>query len=153
MPLVIRREQFAALQLASDVRWYESQLMDTYPTFAAASAAERSEWINGGIRRASAAGLSRPDIFQFLCFEQTFAPNCLEQPSFEWARRLLDQPGKSSADRMKSLRQETIRRLLELEAQQEAEKAAAAAEVDEEEDEEVEEPEAQAVNEGLAEPS
>jgi hypothetical protein len=143
MPLVIRREQIAALQLASDVSWYESQLVDTYPAFAAASASQRSEWISGGIRRASAAGLSRPEIFQFLCFEQTFAPNCLEQPSFEWARRLLDQPEKSSADRMKSLRHETIRRLLEIEARQEAEDALAAAGLDDEVDDDVEEPQAE----------
>src|SRR5437764_4382113 len=125
MPLVIRRNQLAALQLASDVRWYENQLAATYPAFAAASAAQRNEWVAGGIRRATAVGLVRPEIFQFLCFEQAIAPNCLDQPAFDWARRLLEQPGKTPAERMKSLRQETIRRLLELEAQQEAEKAAA----------------------------
>jgi hypothetical protein len=152
MPLVIRRNQLAEMQLASDVRWYESQLANTYPAFAAASAAQRNEWVTGGIRRATAAGLLRPEIFQFLCFEQTFAPNCLEQPSFDWARRLLEQSG-TSAERMKSLRQETIRRLLELEARQEAEKAAAAAEAElEKEDEEVEESDAGAVNDDIAKP-
>jgi hypothetical protein len=33
--LVIRGEQFAALQLDYDLRWYEGQIADLYPFFAA----------------------------------------------------------------------------------------------------------------------
>ena len=116
MPLVIRKEQFAALQLDSDVRWYEGQLADLYPPFAAAPFAQRREWIHRGIQRARAYGLHRPDFFPFLCFEQTFSPGCLENPAFEWARHLLTEPDKTSADRVKHLRHESIRRLLEVEA-------------------------------------
>ena len=118
MRLVIRKEQLAAFQLDSDVRWYEGQLADLYPPFAAAPSAERSQWIHEGIRRAAAVGLGRPEVFQFLCFEQTFSPGCLEDPAFEWARHILAEPGESSADRMKHLRHETIRRLLDLEARE-----------------------------------
>jgi hypothetical protein len=128
MPLVIRKEQFAALQLRSDVRWYEGQLAELYPPFAAAPHAQRLEWINGGLQRASAAGLGRPDFFQFLCFEQTFSPGCIEESPFEWARSILTEPGKSSADRIKRLRQETIRHLLEIEAREEQHDADAAKE-------------------------
>jgi len=118
--LVIRKEQMAALQLDTDIRWYEGQLAELYPAFAAASFERRREWIRGGIRRAAAAGLQRPEFFQFLCFEQTFSPDCLDQASFDWARRILSEPGKPSADRARLLRRESIRRLLELEQEEEA---------------------------------
>jgi len=134
MPLVIRRAQFTALQLATDRRWYESQLAELYPTFAQATSSQRREWVDGGIRRAREVGLGRAEILQFLCFEQTFSPDCLSEPSFEWARRLLDDRDKVPAVRMKQLRQETIRRLLDVEARQESE-AALAAEVEEAEGE------------------
>ena len=126
--LVIRREQFAALQLDYDVRWYEGQLADLYPSFAAAPSGQRRQWIRQGIQRALAAGLSRPDFYQFLCFEHTFFPGCLQDPAFEWARRILAEPGKASAERIKKLRHETIRRLLDAEAreQQEAQQQLAA---------------------------
>jgi hypothetical protein len=65
--------------------------------------------------------LSRSDFFQFLCFEQTFSPGCLDDPSFAWARLILAEPGKSSAERIKQLRHETIRRLLEAETREERE--------------------------------
>ena len=123
--LVIRKEQMAALQLDTDIRWYEGQLADLYPAFAAASFEQRREWIKSGIRRAAAAGLQRPEFFQFLCFEQTFSPDCLEQPSFDWARRILSEPGKPSADRARLLRRESIRHLLEMEQEEEARAAEA----------------------------
>jgi hypothetical protein len=119
--LVIRGEQFAALQLDYDVRWYEGQLADLYPFFAAAASGQRREWIRMGIQRALAVGLSRSDFFQFLCFEQTFSPGCLDDRSFAWARLILAEPGKSSGERIKQLRHETIRRLLEAEAREEQE--------------------------------
>jgi hypothetical protein len=127
MPLVIRKEQMAALQLDTDIRWYEGQLADLYPSFAAASFEQRRGWIQGGIRRAAAAGLQRPEFFHFLCFEQTFSPDCLENASFDWARRILAEPGKPSADRAKRLRHESIRHLLEMEAQEQQEEEARAA--------------------------
>lgn len=117
--LVIRGEQFAALQLDYDIRWYEVQLADLYPFFAAAASGQRREWIRMGIQRALAVGLSRSGFFQFLCFEQTFSPGCLDDPSFAWARLILAEPGKSSAERIKQLRHETIRRLLEAAAREE----------------------------------
>lgn len=117
--LVIREEQFAALRIDHDMRWYEGQLADLYPSFAAAASGQRREWIRKGIQCALAVGLSRSDFFQFLCFEQTFSPGCLDDPSFSWARRILAEPGKSSAERIKQLRHETIRRLLEAEAREE----------------------------------
>jgi hypothetical protein len=119
--LVIRGEQFAALQLDYDIRWYEGQLADLYPFFAAAASGQRREWVRMGIQRALAVGLSRSDFFQFLCFEQTFSPGCLDDPSFAWARLILAEPGKSSAERIKQLRHETIRRLLEAETREEQE--------------------------------
>jgi len=128
---VIRKEQMTALQLDSDVRWYECQIADLYPSFAAASFAQRRQWINGGIQRALAAGLTRLEFLQFLCFEQTFSPGCLEKPSFEWACRILAEPGKTSAERIKRLRQESIRHLLDIEArEQQAGEASAAEEVE-----------------------
>ena len=33
--LVIRKGQMAALQLDTDIRWYEGQLAELYPAFAA----------------------------------------------------------------------------------------------------------------------
>ena len=114
-PLVIRKEQLAALQQDCDTRWYDSRLAELYPSFAEAAAAERRERIRQGIRRAIRCGLQRPDFLQFLCFEQTFSPGCLDEPDFEWARDILTGPGETSADRVKRLRHETIRRLLEIE--------------------------------------
>jgi hypothetical protein len=138
--LVIRGEQFAALQLDYDIRWYEGQLADLYPLFAAAAAGQRRQWVRKGIQRALAVGLSRSDFFQFLCFEQTFSPGCLDDPSFSWARLILAEPGKSSAERIKQLRHETIRRLLDAEAREEQEarqRLAAQAEAAQEEEAEL----------------
>jgi hypothetical protein len=115
MSLVIRQEQMAALQFDLDVRWYESQLMPLYPGFAEASAKDRRQWIRGALKRAASFQINRADSFQFLCFEQTFSEGCWEQADFEWARRILTDPAKSSADRVKRLRQEAIRHLLVLE--------------------------------------
>jgi hypothetical protein len=117
--LVIRREQLAMLQLDYDIRWYEGQLVGLYPSFAEATSRQRLEWIRKGIQRALGFGLSRPDFFQFLCFEQTFSPGCLDDPSFDWARLILAESNKSSEERIKELRHETIRRLLEAEAREE----------------------------------
>jgi hypothetical protein len=119
MVLVIRQAQMAALQRDSDVRWYEAQLCGLYPQFAEAPAQQRFRWVREGIERASAARLGRDDFFQFLCFEQTFHPGCLQEPGFEWARQLLSQTGKEPGECMKQLRQESVRRLLQIEAEQE----------------------------------
>jgi hypothetical protein len=108
----------AALQVGSDIRWYDRALADLYPPFAAAPFAQRRQWIQEGILRASGFDLNRSEILQFLCFEQTFTPGCLDTPSFAWARRILAEPGKPSADRVKLLRQQSIRRLLETEARE-----------------------------------
>lgn len=129
MPLVIRKEQMAALQLDFDIRWYVRQLAELYPDFAAAPAAQRHQWVREGIRRANAWELNRSEFFQFLCFEQTCSPGCVDLPSFDWARQILSDKSQGSADRMKRLRQRTIRRLLEVEAAQEL--AAEASAVDE----------------------
>jgi len=117
--LVIRREQLATLQLDYDIRWYEGQLAGLYPSFAEASSGQRLEWIRKGIQRALGFRLSRPDFLQFLCFEQTFFPGCLDDPSFDWARLILAEGSKGSEERIKQLRHETIRRLLEAEAREE----------------------------------
>ncbi len=122
--LVIRDQQMAVLGFDADAAWCEEKLANLYPAFAGASAAERRKQTRGGLRRALKLNIERAEYLQFLCFEQTFPPGCLEEPSFEWARRILAEP-KSSNERMKRLRRETIRRLLELEARQEAEKALA----------------------------
>ncbi len=118
MVLVIRKKQFEAFQLDSDVRWYESQLAELYPTFARASNAHRLQCVKGGIKRGLAFGLDRPDFLQYLCFEQTFSQDWMENPTLEWARRVLAEPGRSSAERIKSLRQQSIRYLLEIEARE-----------------------------------
>jgi hypothetical protein len=123
MLLLIRQEQIAALQLDTDMRWYDRQLADLYPGFAAAPAAQRLQWIRGGIDRAHAARLGRSEVFQFLCFEQTFHPGCLDEAGFEWARALLAPADSPAAERMKQLRHACIRRLLQLEAQQLAQAA------------------------------
>ncbi len=122
--LVIRAQQMAVLSFEADAEWCDQQLANIYPAFAAAPVADRRKWTSEGLERALKLNIERAEYLQFLCFEQTYSPGCLEQPSFEWARRILAEP-KSSAERMKRLRRETIRRLLELEARQEAEKALA----------------------------
>lgn len=127
MLLLIRREQIAALQVDTDKRWYDRQLADLYPRLAAAPAARRLQWIADGMARASAAGLGRSEVFQFLCFEQTFHPGCLDDAGFEWARALLAQADSPAAERMKRLRHECIRRLLQQEAQQQTQATASIA--------------------------
>jgi hypothetical protein len=119
MLMTIRQAQFDMLQRESDIRWYDQQLEALYPQFAAAPAALRREWIDAGLRRAAAYGLQRPEHFQFLCLEQTFAPGSLDTPAFEWAHRILSEPAVSSAERVKRLRQESIRHLLDVEAREE----------------------------------
>ena len=113
--LVIRDAQRAAMQLDTDVRWYEGRLSQLYPAFAQAQAAHRQQWVREGVARAKAVGLTRAERLQFLCFEQTFFPGCLDTEDFAWARRLLVQPGVPPAERMKALRHETIQRLLQTE--------------------------------------
>jgi hypothetical protein len=128
MMLVIRDAQRAALQLDTDVRWYEGRLSQLYLSFAQAPAAQRQQWVREGVSRAKAAGLARAERLQFLCFEQTFFPGCLDTDEFTWARALLSQPGLPPAERMKALRHETILRLLQ--AEEAAALAAQAAEMD-----------------------
>jgi hypothetical protein len=119
MGLVIRGAQEQALQREVDVDWFVNRLGEMYPGFAEAPVEQRFRWVREGIRRATAARLGRDDFFQFLCFEQTFQPGCLEDPEYGWARELLAQPGKEPAQCMKDLRHETIRRLLRRELAQE----------------------------------
>ncbi len=119
MLLTIRQAQFDALQRESDIGWYDQQLEALYPQFAQAPATQRREWIDAGLRRAAAYGLHRPEHFQFLCFEQTFAPGSLDTPAFEWAQRILSEPAVSSSERVKRLRQQSIRHLLDVEAREE----------------------------------
>jgi hypothetical protein len=128
MMLVIRDVQRAALQLDTDTRWFEGRLSQLYASFAQASASQRQQWIREGVARAKAVGLTRAERLQFLCFEQTFFPGCLDTEEFAWARRLLAQPGVPPAERMKAVRHETIRRLLQ--AEEAAVLAARAAEID-----------------------
>jgi hypothetical protein len=61
MMLVIRDAQRAALQLDTDVRWYEGRLSQLYVSFAQAPAAQRQQWVREGVSRAKAAGLARAD--------------------------------------------------------------------------------------------
>lgn len=120
----------AALQRDSDVRWYERELAELYPPFAAVASAERRQWIRASIQRASAFGLGRPEFFQFFCFEQTYPPGCLDDPTFAWARRILEQQDQAPSERIQKLRKETIRRLIEEEErQQRAEEAQAGEQV------------------------
>ncbi len=119
MVLVIRQRQLAALQFDTDLRWYQRRLAELYPDFAVATVAQQHDWIVQSLQRARDAGLTRLEYFQFLCFEQTFAPASLADPSLDWAHLLLTEADKSPGDRMKQLRQETIRRLLMIEAQAE----------------------------------
>jgi len=118
MVLVIRAEQFEALQFESDLRWYANQLAGLYPSFAEASHTQRLQSVKDGIRRASAFGLQRPDFLQYLCFEQTFSHHWMEDATFQWARRILGEPGRSSGERVKKLRQQSIRYLVEIEARE-----------------------------------
>lgn len=119
MVLVIRQPQLAALQFDTDLRWYQRRLAELYPDFAAATVAQQHGWIVQSLQRARDAGLTRLEYFQFLCFEQTFSPASLADPSLDWARLLLTDADKSPGDRMKGVRQETIRRLIQIEAQAE----------------------------------
>ncbi len=128
MMLVIRDAQRAALQLDTDVRWFEGRLTQLYPAFAQAAASQRQQWVREGLARAKALGLTRAERLQFLCFEHTFFPGCLDTEAYAWARRLLVQPGVPPAERMKALRHETIHRLLHEE--QAALQAAQAAELE-----------------------
>jgi hypothetical protein len=134
MVLVIRGVQEEVLQREVDVRWFVDRLAHMYPDFAAAPVEQRFRWVREGIERATAARLGRDALFQFLCFEQTFQPGCLDEAEFRWARELLVQPGKSPAQSMKDLRHETIRRLLQREAAMEQEAAQAVAVPDEPDD-------------------
>lgn len=109
--------QVAALQRETDVLWYERHLAGLYPRFAAAPAAQRLQWIREGTERAMRNGLGRRELLQYLSFEQTFHPGCLEDEGFAWARELLSEPDKSPEERMKALRHETIRRLLKVDAE------------------------------------
>lgn len=117
--LVIRQPQLAALQFDTDLRWYQRRLAELYPDFAAATVARQHDWIVQSLQRARDAGLTRLEYFQFLCFEQTFAPASLADPALDWARLLLTEADKTPGDRIKQLRQETIRRLIQIEAQAE----------------------------------
>jgi hypothetical protein len=128
--LLIRKSQMMALQLDADLRWYESRLCSTYPAFAAAPAGQRSQWVRQGVERATAAGLGRPQMLQFLSFEQTFHPDCLDDAAFDWARVLLGDPNQDAEQRMKNLRHESVRRLLDAEARQEQAALAAAEEAE-----------------------
>ena len=128
--LVIRSVQEAALQREADVRWFVDRLGQMYPDFAQAPIEQRFRWVREGIGRASAARLERDDFFQFLCFEQTFQPGCLDDQAFQCASDLLAQPGKEPSQRMKDLRHETIRRLLQREADLEQAAVQAAADDD-----------------------
>lgn len=119
MVLVIRQPQLAALQFDTDLRWYQRRLAELYPDFAAATVAQQHGWIVQSLQRARDAGLTRLEYFQFLCFEQTFSPASLADPSLDWAHLLLTEADKSPGDRMKGVRQETIRRLIQIEAQAE----------------------------------
>jgi hypothetical protein len=130
MTLVIRDAQMKALQLATDERWYDRQLACLYPEFADAAAPQRRCWIREGISRALDIHLDRSEIFQFLCFEQTFGPGCLDDAQFEWARKLLEQADKPPGERMTALRHESIRRLLLLEAELEQSASRSLAEPD-----------------------
>ena len=95
--LVIGGKQMAALQRDSDERWYDGRLTELYPSFAEAPPVTRMQWIREGVERAAGFGLARPDHFQFLCFEQTYAPGCVHDPAFEWARLILADAGDASA--------------------------------------------------------
>ena len=119
MLLTIRQAQFDQMQRESDIRWYDQQLAGLYPGFADASSAQRREWIDAGLRRASRFGLQRADCFQFLCFEQTFTPGTIDEASFAWARDILQDRESKPTERMKRLRQESIKRLLDAEALEE----------------------------------
>lgn len=116
MILHIRREQFDAMQREWDIRWFQERLQGMYPSFAEASLIQQREWLDSGLRRATAYGLDRADVFQFLCFEQTFERGSLDQPAFAWARDILSAADVTSAERVKRLRQRTINMLLEQEA-------------------------------------
>ena len=128
--LLIRRSQMVALQFDTDLRWYESRLCSTYPAFAAAPAGQRLQWVRQGLQRATAAGLGRPQMLQFLSFEQTYHPGCLDDAAFAWARALLGDPDQSAEQRMKNLRHESVRKLLDAEACQEQAALAAAEEAE-----------------------
>ena len=123
--IVIREQQLAMLSFEADTDWCAGKLAELYPSFAASPAAERRKWTAGALERALKFRIERREYLQYLAFEQTFLPATVDQPSLEWARRILQEPGKSSTDRMKRLRRDTVRYLLELEARQEAEKALA----------------------------
>lgn len=146
MMLVIRDAQRAALQLDTDVRWFEGRLSQLYVSFAQAPAAQRQQWVREGVARAKAVGLTRAERLQFLCFEQTFFPGCLDTDDFTWARALLVQPGLPPAERMKALRQQTIQRLLQ--AEEAAALAAQAAEMDRAFPDPPDEPDAESVDVG-----
>lgn len=118
MPLLIRKEQFEVLQMDSDLRWYERELVKHYPSFAEAPCAQRLKWVRDAVQRGLGHGVTRADLLQYLCFEQTFPYDALQNPEFEWARRILSDPELTSGDRVKRLRQQSIRCLLELEARQ-----------------------------------
>lgn len=128
MSLVIRQAQMSALQLEMDGRWYDTELAALYPSFAAATSTERRQWVEQGLKRAAGFGLARPEFFQFLCFEQTFFPGCLEAPEYQWAREILNTRDQNAAERMKRLRQKTIARLIDIETQLENAEQAKAAE-------------------------
>lgn len=121
--LVIRKEQLEALQVASDYRWYGERLADLYPAFAVAGGAQQGRWVHDGVERAKAYGVERGEMLQFLCFEQTFYPGCLQDEAFAWARAILSDGERNAAERVKRLRHATIDRLLEQEAAEEEEAA------------------------------
>jgi hypothetical protein len=123
--IVIREQQLAVLTFDADTDWCVGKLAALYPPFAASPPAEQRQWTSDALERALKFRIERREYLQYLAFEQTFLPAKVDQPSLEWARRILQEPGKSSTDRMKRLRRETIRYLLELEARQEAERALA----------------------------
>ena len=123
--LNIRQSQMDALQRDSDERFCERELCALYPDFAGLAGAERYQLVSAGIKRAIAFRLTRLEYLTFLCFEQTFYPDCLEEPEFTWARQVLIDSKRGPAERMKRLRQKTVKRLLELEAKQEREEQAA----------------------------
>ena len=111
-PIVIRAGQMSALKRDLEMRWLIEQLQTRYPAFAGLPQARREEEVQTGVAAASSFGLTSDEFLSFLSFEQTHGSGYWRRPEFDWALKILSDQAVSPDQKMRNLKNATIRLLL-----------------------------------------
>jgi hypothetical protein len=99
----------AVLEEAFLIRWLHSELQMLFPRECAGRGpAGLEDLVSNGVHRARLLELTRDDLLPYLAMEMCFGEAFLEDPTNEWARQALAEPG---AGRMQRLRRAGIFRL------------------------------------------